>query len=145
MPAKQRGKLSKNVFTLKERSLQFFSCGFWVCGLCAALSLVIPPWITRGCGGSTLAMARHWKLTSTSTRYAFAWAALVLWNPSHAPPPATRAFWTQARRTPPVAPSVRPRVGTTQCLLLFMQLHSSAITPLKWRFLASFQARTKAR
>ena len=82
-------------------------------------------------------MARHWKLTSTSTRYAFAWAALVLWNPSHAPP-ATQAFWTRARRTPPAAPSVRPRVVTTQCPLLFMQLHSSAITPLKWRFLASF-------
>ena len=47
-----------------------------------------------------------------------------------------------ARRTPPAAPSVRPRVVTTQCPLLFMQLHSSAITPLKWRFLASFPART---
>ena len=40
------------------------------------LSLVTPPWITRGCGGSILAMARPWMLTSTLTRSAFVWAAL---------------------------------------------------------------------
>ena len=78
---------------------------------CASLSLATPLWTTRGCGGSTLAMVRHWKLMSTLTQYAFAWAALVPRNPSHAVP-ATQAFWTRARRTPPAAPLVRPRVVT---------------------------------
>ena len=98
---------------------------------CASLSLATPLWITRGCGDSTFAMARHWKLTSTSTRFAFAHAL-----------PATQAFWTRARRTPPAAPSVRPRVVTTLSPPFSMQPRSSAITPLKWRFLASFLART---
>ena len=95
---------------------------------CASLSLAIPPWITRGCGGSILAMARPWKLTSTLTRSAFAWDALVLRNPLPAPP-ATQAFWA------------RLRVVTTPSPLSFMQLHNSVTTPPRWRYLASSQAR----
>ena len=77
----------------------------------------------------------------TSTQYAFAWAALVLRNPSLVPP-AIRAFWTRAQRTPPAVPLGKPRGGTTLSRPFFMQLRSSAITPLKWRFLVSFLART---
>ena len=108
---------------------------------CASLSLATPVWITRGCGGSILATARLWKLTSTSTRSAFAWAALVLRNPSLVLP-AIQAFWTRAQRTPPAAPLGRLRGVTTLSHPFFMQLHSSAITPLKWRFPVSFLART---
>ena len=43
---------------------------------CVSLSLATPPWITRGCGGSILAMARPWMLKSTLTRSAFVSAAL---------------------------------------------------------------------
>ena len=107
---------------------------------CASPSLAIPLWITRGCGGSTLATARPWKLTSTSTRSVFAWAVLVPRNPSPAPP-ATQAFWTRVRRTPPAAPWARPRVVTTPSPPSFMQLHNSVTTPLRWRYLASFLAR----
>ena len=107
---------------------------------CASLSLVIPLWTTRGCGGSILATARPWKLTSTSTRSAFAWAALVLRNPSLVLP-AIQAFWTRARRTPPAAPLGRLRGVTTLSHPFFMLLHSSAITPLIWRFPVSFLAR----
>ena len=40
------------------------------------------------------------------------------------------------------APWARPRVVTTLSPPLFMQPHSSVTTPLKWRYLASFLART---
>ena len=93
------------------------------------------------CGGSILATARPWKLTSTSTRSAFAWAAQVLRNPSLVLP-AIQAFWTRAQRTPPAVPLGRLRGDTTLSHPFFMQLHSSAITPLKWRFPVSFLART---
>ena len=83
---------------------------------------------------------RLWKLTSTSTRSAFAWAVLVLRNPSLVLP-AIQAFWTRARRTPPAAPSGRLRVVTTLSHPFSMQPHSSVTTPLKWRFLASSLAR----
>ena len=56
-------------------------------------------------------------------------------------PPATQAFWTRVRRTPPAAPWARLRVVTTPSPLSFMQLHNSVTTPLRWRYLASFPAR----
>ena len=58
---------------------------------CVLPSLATPLWTTPGYGGSILATARFWKLTSTLTRSAFAWVVLAPWNPSLAPP-ATRAF-----------------------------------------------------
>ena len=108
---------------------------------CASPSLATPLWITRGGGGSILATARFWKLTSTSTQFAFAWAAPVLRNPSLVLL-AIQAFWTRAQRTPPAVPFLRPRGDTTLSRPFFMRLRSSAITPLKWRFLVSFLVRT---
>ena len=107
----------------------------------SSLSLATLMWITRGCGGSTLAMARPWMLMSTFTRSASAWAVLGPRNPSPAPP-ATLAFWTRARRMPPAAPWARPRVVTTPSPLSYTQPHNNATTPLRWRYLASFLART---
>ena len=49
-------------------------------------------------------------------------------NPSPAPP-ATPAFWTRARRTPPAALWARPRVVTTPSPLSYTQPHNSATTP----------------
>ena len=108
---------------------------------CVSPSLATPLWTTRGCGGSILATARPWKLTSTSTRSVFAWAVLVPRNPSLVLP-ATQAFWTRVQRMPPAAPLGRPRGDTTPSHPSCMQQHSSAITPLKWRFPVSFLART---
>ena len=49
---------------------------------------------------------------------------------------------TGAQRTPPAVPLGRPRGDTTLSRPFSMRLRSSAITPLKWRFLVSFLVRT---
>ena len=108
---------------------------------CASPSLVILPWITRGCGGSDLATAQPWKLTSMSTRFVFVWDALAPRSPPPAPL-ATQASWTRARRTPPAAPWARPRAVTTPSPLSYTQPHNNVTTPLRWRYLASSLART---
>ena len=55
---------------------------------------------------------------------------------------ATQASWTRVQRMPLAAPLGRLRGDTTLSHPSCMQLHSSAITPLKWRFPVSFLART---
>ena len=107
----------------------------------ASPSLATRMWITRGCGGSTHAMARPWMLMSVLTRSASAWAVLGPRNLSLAPP-ATLASWTRARRMPPAAPWARPRVVTTPSPLSYTQPHNNVTTPLRWRYLASSLART---
>ena len=97
-------------------------------------------------GDSTVDHTWLWRLnprhgSTLDTRSAFVWAALDTRNPSPAPP-ATQASWTRARRTPPAALWARPRLITTPSPLSFTQLHNSATTPPRWRYLASSLART---
>ena len=98
-------------------------------------------WTTRGYGGLTHVTARPWKLTSMLIRFDSDWAALGPWNLSPALP-ATLASWTRARRTPPAAPWAKPHAVTTLSPLSYTQPHNNAITPLRWRYLASSLART---